>query len=126
MKTHELAKALEQLAKLLKLSPNVELDELKISQKESLDAEKIALSLDNLVVLSRFDKKQWIGFFDENNLPIEYRDRDSSYDLLAKLLRYLDKNPPAMEKLKKNIGKNSTESPELMKAFDFLLKKQNL
>lgn len=123
MKTHELAKALEQLAKLLKLSPNVELSELKISQKESLDAEKIALSLDNLVILSRFDKRQWIGFFSENNLPIEYRDRDSSYDLLAKLLRYLDKNPPAMEKLKKNIGRNSAESPELMKAFDFLLKK---
>ena len=81
MKTHEFARALEQLAKILRSAPDVELSRLESTipkAREKLSSDEMALSLTYLVALSQIDKEQWIAFIKEHGIPIEVRNRDAS------------------------------------------------
>lgn len=127
MKTHELARALEVLAKFLRSEPNVELQdlsqELGSNSNRVLHSEEIKIGLSHLVALSRVDKQQWISLIREHEFPVDIRPRDASRDILGKLLRYLEKNPNAREELMRKSPADSKEtSPELMKALSSLLK----
>jgi hypothetical protein len=108
LKTHELARALNQLAQALQAGPNIVLGEIKVVPSDSLDdsQEEVAIGLHTLVKLSRIDKQQWLALIEENDFPINVRQRDASRDILGKLLRYLEKNAAAREKLKSNINKH--------------------
>ena len=126
MKTHEFARALTQIAELLKSGPNIDLGDLGLSppdlfQKEA--SQTIAVNLSTLVGLSRIDKKQWQNFVIENGLPIQLRPRDASRDILGKVLTYLDQHADARERIKQAaVGKRAGQtSSELMKAFSILL-----
>lgn len=124
MRTHELARSLNQLARALYAGPNVDLGDIKVVMPDSLheSQEEVAIGLHTLVRLSRIDKQQWLALIEENDFPINVRPRDASRDILGKLLRYLETNAEAREKLKSNINKKSSKaSPELMKALDTLL-----
>jgi hypothetical protein len=71
----------------------------------------------------RLDKQQWLNFAREYHLPIETRPRDAARDILGKVLAYLESNPEARKELKEKATKRVSEtSPELMRAFAFLLK----
>ncbi len=127
MKTHDVAKVLAQLAKLLKTGPNVELDhltslpELGLNRPQSRDEALIGLS--TLVNLAKIDKQQWIGIIKDNDLPIEMRPRDASRDILGKLLTYLDQNPEARKRVSESAKQRSSSvSPELTRALSILLK----
>jgi hypothetical protein len=127
MKTHDVAKVLAQLAKLLKTGPNVELDhltslpELGLNRPQSRDEALIGLS--TWVNLAKIDKQQWIGIIKDNDLPIEMRPRDASRDILGKLLTYLDQNPEARKRVSESAKQRSSSvSPELTRALSILLK----
>jgi hypothetical protein len=125
MKTHELAKELRKLADVLDSAPNVALDRVALSKRDSLpfNSGQIAVSLSTLVELSRVDKRQWLALIDELGFPIEIRPRDASRDIIGKLLTYLEANESARERLKtKAASKGAQASPELMKALNSLLK----
>lgn len=126
MKTHDLAKVLSQLVKLLRDGPNVELEHLGDILARSLGGDisgRIAVNLSTLVELSRIDRKQWRAIISEHGFPIEIRQRDASRDILGKLLRYLEENPSARERLRASVAKRAGQaSPELMRALDVLLR----
>src|SRR5437016_940294 len=110
MKTHDLAHALTQLARALRAGPNIEVGDLSFVSANLLNGNgtgkaNAAVSLNILFELSRFDKEDWGAIIEENNFPIPIRPRDSSRDLIGKLLRHLEQNVEARERLKSNIGK---------------------
>ena len=125
MKSHDLAQALNTLARILKSGPNVELSQLRL--KEMFDSphssNDLALNLSTLVSLSSVDKSKWLELIKEHGFPIEVRPRDGSRDIFGKLCAYLEANPQAQEKLKATATRStSRSSPELMKALATLLK----
>lgn len=125
MKTHELAKALRELSQLLRRSPNADLADLQITPRHASGAkpEGAELGLSALVSLSMIDKRQWLGLIQEYGFPIEVRPRDASRDILGKLLRYLERNSLARERLRRGAQRKASQaSPELMRALDFLLR----
>lgn len=127
MNTHELANALRLLAKALKQEPKIEIDDLDqiLTTKMRLDvgSKKIKVGLNQLGALSRIDKTKWLDLIEEYKFPITIRPRDASWDVIGKVLRYLEKTPEAREKIKRTIAYDTGKaSPELMKALSILLK----
>ncbi len=128
MKSHEIAKGLRVLANLLESAPDSDINELFISDRNPrpISTSQIAVNLSTLAELARLDKQQWLTFVREYHLPIEPRPRDAARDILGKVLTYLDSNPEARKALKERATKRVSEtSPELMRAFAFLLKDIN-
>lgn len=124
MKSHDLANALQTLARLLKAAPDAELSELTVTTSKSLrSSQEIAVNLDTLISLSTIDKSKWAELIADYGFPIEIRPRDASRDVLGKLFSYLEQNPLAREKLKANPNRESGKaSPELLRALNTLLK----
>jgi len=124
MKTHELARSLEVLAKALRSAPDIDINKLKIEEpNEIMKPDEIKIGLSHLVALSRVDKQQWINLISEYKFPIELRPRDASRDILGKLLRFLESNPEARTRLERSTtNSNSKSSPELLKALGSILK----
>lgn len=126
MKTHELAKALETLARFLRNSPSVPIEDMQSQtalQRRRPAPSDIPLALSTLVSLADIEKSQWIDFIQANQFPIDVRPRDASRDVVGKLLRYLEQTPEARKRMT-NVAERtrSQTSPELQKALDFLLK----
>lgn len=126
MKTHDLAKALETLARILRGGPNVSLDEMKTLGTKSRrrpEPSEIPLALSTLVSLADIEKGQWLEFIRANGFAIEVRPRDASRDVVGKLLRYLEQSPEARKKIANVAERSRSEtSPELQRALNFLLK----
>src|SRR6185437_5408483 len=72
MKTHELARILRRLAKLLDDQPDEDIDsfELGRSRRPPPDSANIPFALSTLVSLSEFDKGQWEQLINEFHFPI--------------------------------------------------------
>lgn len=124
MKTHDVAKALEALAKMLKAVPNQELDQLAGQfdrGKSFMTSDEIRVSLSHLAALSRVDKQEWLALVEEFGFPIKVRPRDASRDILGKLLRYLEEHEEARERLAKS-RTSKQASPELLDALNTLLR----
>ncbi len=127
MNTHELARALSTLARVLRASPKREIDDLEeifgVRSRKKLSNKEIQVGLSHLVALSRVDRKNWIELVDEYDFPINIRPRDASRDILGKLLRYLEQTPEARARIEKSTyDKGIKASPELTKALASLLK----
>lgn len=125
MMTHDLARALSALAKVLREAPNSDIKEIEqvFGQPRLIqNTSSIAVNLSTLVELSRVDRRQWMSLITEYGFPISMRPRDASRDILGKLLRYLEENPAARQKLKAGVIGRGQASPELMKALAVLLK----
>ena len=127
MNTHELANALRLLAKALKQGPKIEIDDidqlLTTKMRFDVGSNRFKVGLNQLGALSRIDKTKWLDLIEEYNFPIATRPRDASWDVIGKVLRYLEKTPEAREKIKRTIAYDTGKaSPELMKALSILLK----
>lgn len=129
MKTHEFADALEHLIRILRQAPNADMSSLGERLRPTTGSEtnrRIAVNLSTLSALSRLDRGQWAAFVEDYSMPLQIRPRDASRDILGKVLRYLDENPSARQRLKDQAaGKEAPASPELMKALSLLLKEEN-
>jgi hypothetical protein len=125
MKTHEVAKVLSELANTLRRMPNQPIEELGFGHlRTSVDQASVPVALRTLVALSSIDKAQWLELIKEHNFPIQHRPRDASRDIMGKLLRYLEQNRDARERLSQTVTKSRSEtttSPELLRAFRVLL-----
>lgn len=125
MKTHELADALRRLCNLLKAGPNVDLETLReclAGTSPMTDSGGLAVNLATLSALSRIPKAQWASFIQEYGLPIRVDPRDSARNVLGKLMRYLEKNPAAIDRITQRARHRARNpSPELMKALSILL-----
>lgn len=109
MKTHEIAISLNQLAKILKSGPNIDLADFTFKpekDQENLSRKEIALNISTLLALSKVKKHTWVEFIEENGWSFEIPPRDSSRNIIGKILKYLDSHPNALKKL------NSTSSNE--------------
>lgn len=122
MKTHAMAKSLRILADILEATPNTELNkDITLNKENSLKASEVAVSLQTLLKLSKFNKKDWVRLVKEYNFNIEIKDRFSSRDIIGKILAYLDKNPEAIDKMKRKSSKERENDSPLMKALDLLV-----
>lgn len=123
MKTHELAKALNLLATILRNGPDQNLDDFRLDQRRSKpDPSSIPMALSTLVALSQFDKSQWLNIIRQYGFPIEVRPRDASRDILGKILTHLEQDAEARRRLSSDAQKGrSDSSPELMRALQLLL-----
>ena len=124
MKTHALARVLKTLAVIFESGPNVEISDLgsTITDRSRLDARQVALNLNTLHSLSKINKREWTRLINEYGFRIDIQARDSSRNIIGKLLSYLDANPEAIDTLKRK-AKESPDGPSaLNKALDILLK----
>lgn len=125
MKTHDLAEALEQLARMLRASPNTPLSNIRVDGGRSAPSDhQIAVNLTTLAELSKVDKAQWIQLIRHYSLPIEVRPRDASRDILGKLLRFLEEHPDARRNLRNRVvhEQSTGASPELLRALSVLMR----
>jgi hypothetical protein len=124
MKSHELAKHLRTLARLLDEMPNDQIEDVNFrARRPPPDSADIPVALSTLVSLSEFDKTQWENLIKDFGFPISVRPRDASRDVIGKLLRHLESNPDARRKVVIRARESRSQtSPELMRALDLLLK----
>lgn len=128
MTTHELAKALTLLARVLKDLPEVDIRDLRPlvndlmesgHESAGVDPDVAALNVSTLAALSRLNKSQWRALVEEWGLPLEIPTAYSARDTIGAVLRFLDKNPNFMSKLRKQ--SEAKASPELMKALAVIM-----
>jgi hypothetical protein len=125
MKTHEIAKVLSALAQGLRDAPDQSLDEFTSrTANPKPNPASIPTALSTLVALADFDKRQWQAFISEYEMPIQVRPRDASRDILGKVLKHLEQNPQARQRLRNAVTHRPRTdiSPELMSALQLLLK----
>ena len=132
MKAHELAEGLRTLAKMLKQGPNIDIRDMdflfgrgegprSIEPPTSLK-DDLPLALSALLSLSRIDKREWAALISDIGLDITITPRDSSRDVVGKVLRHLESEPEARAALMKKVrSRDAKASPELVRAFSSLL-----
>ena len=126
MKAHKAAELLNQLAKILKEAPNEEIEMLRIgaTKVRELSKDEMALNVSTLLALSRIKKSTWKEFINDNNWPIEVKDRDSSRNLIGKVFQHLETHPDALKDFQRKTSERSGRvSTELMNALSSLLDK---
>jgi hypothetical protein len=129
MKTHDLARAMNTLARALRESENADLSTIHIEtngdkqQKPSLGSNAPA-ALALLVRLSGYSKGEWKALINELELNVEVKQTDSVRDILGRLLKYLSENKDIQDKLIEKASRpQANVSPELMKALSILMNK---
>jgi hypothetical protein len=127
VKTHELANALRLLAKMLEDGPNTQVSEMNKLFGRSMnkpDANQVAVNLQTLMQLSKIEKQQWKSLiYDDYGFKINITPRDSSRDILGKLLKYLEDSPNAIAILKQRTKRSDASGPSALSlALEALLK----
>jgi hypothetical protein len=129
MKTHDIARALNTLARALRESGNVALDSItiqtgdRVSSQPSLGANAPA-ALALLVRLAGYSKDEWRTLIKELELDVPIKPTDSVRDIVGRLLKHLNDNKDIQEKLVEKATKpQANVSPELMKALSILMNK---
>jgi hypothetical protein len=127
MKSHEIGKALQVLAKLLRSGPDVELTTLNLNGR-TLSSEHMKANapaaLAMLAALARFSKSQWAELIEEYDLGVIVKKTDSTRDLLGRLLNHLNENEAVRQRLTDAAKKpRANVSPELMNALSILLRR---
>jgi hypothetical protein len=123
MKTHDLAKALGQLSKMLRALPNQELSDLgaTLSRSGLGTSVDVGISLSALASLSKFEKSDWEKVVREFELPVDLRPRDAARDVMGKILTYLADNDSERQRVAMKSRVASDEPSELSNALRFLL-----
>lgn len=123
MKTHDLAKALTQLGKLLRTLPNQDIVDLgsTLSKSASSPSIDVGVSLSALASLSKFNKSDWEKIARDFDLPVDLRPRDAARDVMGKILTYLAENDAERERVVMKSRVATDEPSELSNALRFLL-----
>lgn len=128
MKTHDLAKALTTLGKILRSGPNTELEDLNLDlqqkEKDSVNKDSFnTISFSSFVAFSSYSKRQWLDVVKEYNLPLNIPPTDSARDVMGKIMKYFNDSEEARRMLLDSVSKeNKKGSPELLKALSTLLR----
>lgn len=122
MKTHEFAKALQQLSKVLRALPNQEMDNLASVFSGAAPPQNVGISLSALAALSKYTKLDWEQVIRDFELPIDIRGRDGARDVMGKIITYLAENDSERERVaRKSTPSESGRPSELSNALQFLL-----
>jgi hypothetical protein len=124
MKSHTFADALLVWAQKLKAGPNVEVADLTFAanqQPTSLSTQNLTVGLSLLLQLSKVNKQEWAQFVREHSIPINVELRDSSRNVLGKLLNYLETHPEVQKNLSAKSLSSTETSPKLAKALQVLM-----
>ncbi|MDE4302077.1 hypothetical protein PXK30_00010 [Phaeobacter gallaeciensis] len=123
MKTHDLAKALSQLTKVLRSLPNQEISELgsTLAAPEKDTSNDIGVSLSILAALSKFSKSDWEKIARDFDIPVDIRPRDAARDIMGKILNYLAENDAERERVAMKARSSEDQPSELSNALKFLL-----
>jgi hypothetical protein len=122
MKTHTLARGLEQLATLLKQRPDTDVREALLGGDQGISRQQdVPLGLSVLVRMSKIGKPEWISFIKSHGFPIDVGPRDSSRNILGRVLNYLERNPNAQMQLQMRSEAKGSSSPALAKALRALM-----
>ena len=128
MKTHELAKALNMLAKILRASPNTELanfDPVRIKRSRSQDMPErtdLPAALMVMGALAKYRKADWTTVIQEFGLDIPVKKTDSVRDLMGRFMSYMARNPDELTKFSKKTNRQPEGySAELSHALSILL-----
>lgn len=123
--THEAARVLSSLARMLRAGPNVPLGGLTNLAQLSGNSKSsdLPVALSALVAVSNFKKSQWEAVIKEYRLPIQIKPAESTRDVLGKIVQHLAQDPESRKRVKQAAQRARSDiSPELMNALDFLLK----
>lgn len=138
MKTHELAKALTHLSRVLRAGPNVEFEELTnlstyLSQprpprpaRETTDRRDKAEKGTGLVLLAEmasYSKQEMIDLVEYLGIPIDVRKADAVRDILGKALKYIQDNPDFRERIVHHVDDkgSATRTSSLARALAILM-----
>ncbi len=124
MKSHIFADALVSWAEKLKAGPNVDITDLTVAasqQPVSLSTQNMTVGLSVLLHLSKVNKQEWAQFVREHSIPITVEPRDSSRNVLGKLLNYLESHPEVQKNLSAKSLSSAETSPKLAKALQVLM-----
>lgn len=123
MKTHDFAKALVQLSKMLRALPNQDLEDFGSSVSRSVvdRSADVGVSLSALAALSKFSRGDWEKVVQDFDLPVSLRPRDASRDVMGKILTYLAENDAERQRVALKSRVESKEPSELSNALKFLL-----
>lgn len=124
MKTHDLAKALTSLSKILRSLPNQELGMFgeSVASLKDRPSSDLGVSLTTLAEFSKFGKSDWQKVISDFSLPIEIRPRDAARDVMGKILTYLADNEEERARIARESKGVSDGTSELSSALSFLLK----
>jgi len=123
MKTHSLAKALRTFADILEAAPNTDISKFDLSSKKvkHVKTAEVTVNLRTLFSLSKISKKGWTELINDCDFPIDVDTKDSSRNIIGKLLNHLDANPEAVAMLKNRLDKSDEKPSSLLQALDVLL-----
>jgi hypothetical protein len=107
MKTHDLAKSLNYLSRVLRAGPNIELEEMvnlstyvdSRPQRSGSDEVDRGAALVLLSEMANYNKKELIEVAHALKIPLEVRPADAVRDVLGKILKYISENPSVKERL---------------------------
>lgn len=127
--SHEFARLLRKLATQLRKGPDMDADlaidriiERPASIEGGVKSDDLPVALSALLSLSSVDKSEWISLISELGLSVDVRPRDASRDIMGKVLKVLESQPLARQKLQSSIKERKTKaSPELAQALSSLL-----
>ena len=132
MKTHDLSKALNHLARVLRAGPNVDLDELVnlstyVEQprpsKPTRDLADRGAGLALLAQIAQYNKREMVELIEYLGIPIEIRAADAVRDVLGKTLKYIQENPTVQERLVSDASEKQPDgAPTLARALAILMK----
>jgi hypothetical protein len=81
----------------------------------------LTVGLSLLLQLSKVNKQEWAQFVREHSIPINVELRDSSRNVLGKLLNYLETHPEVQKNLSAKSLSSTETSPKLAKALQVLM-----
>jgi hypothetical protein len=138
MKTHELAKALTHLSRVLRAGPNVNFEELTnlstyASQprpvrviRESAEKTEMAdkgTGLALLAQMANYSKQELLDLAIDLGIPIEVRKADAVRDVLGKILKYIQENPDFRDRIVHKIDdkESAAKTSSLARALAILM-----
>jgi len=80
-------------------------------ETSGLNTKQVAINLRTLHSLSKINKQDWLKLINEYGFDLNIEPRDSSRNIIGKLLSYLDANPQAIDTLKRKVENRQTAFP---------------
>ena len=98
---------------------------IRYKQYAIINVGGMALGIATLVQLTKFSKTEWVSFINEHDLPISYSQRDSSRNLIGKIMSHLAAHQDALDRVSRSIDSGTDPSSKrLNEALRVLLKKE--
>lgn len=139
MKTHDIAKALAHLSRVLRAGPNVEFEELtnlstylshprqvralREREPDKREGSERGTGLALLAEMASYSKQDLLDLVDYLGIPIEVRKADAVRDILGKTLKFIQDNPEFRNRMIFNAAKKDPDlrASSLARALSILM-----